>query len=258
MITPRQAQEWLAADEASPDHNNRTIKPGHVTKLVDDIRNGRWRYNPLNAKLAFGKTGNIMNGQHTLTACVEAGRPIVADVAFDCEPEYMENIDEVAPRTAGDRLTIHKWANANLLAAIARLLIIYKVHKSTDFKAAGPSSVAIQEYVENCGDQIEKAIVHGGRGLCNPRVLGFCNYLFKEQNPILAERFMHQVITGEMIRRGNPVFALRRRLLENAKEDAKLHLTYLIAYFFKAWIAFRNGTSLYGIHWTPGEQFPRI
>lgn len=77
-ITPKRAAELL---KFNTYEGQRAIRPNHVNELVQKIKDSRF----LMADLAFLKTPSkqlLMNGQHTLTSCCEAGLPIKAAIQW--------------------------------------------------------------------------------------------------------------------------------------------------------------------------------
>ena len=101
-----------------------------------------------------------------------------------------------------------------------------------------------------------------GRTLASPRVMAFCYYLFSAQNPDLAERFFNHLASGAGLSEHSPVYLLRERLRTNSAGKAKLPILEIIALFFKAWIAYRNGKSVKCLRWNNSganpEKFPEI
>ena len=68
QVTPELAQEWL-------NHNycNRAISDRYVRQLISDMQNNRWVSN--GATISFSADGELLDGQHRLTAIVKANIP---------------------------------------------------------------------------------------------------------------------------------------------------------------------------------------
>ena len=66
LATKEIAQEWL-------NHNrcNRSISDRYVNNLISDMRKGKWVVN--GATIVFSKEGELLDGQHRLTAIVRSG-----------------------------------------------------------------------------------------------------------------------------------------------------------------------------------------
>jgi len=67
-VTPELAQEWLARNKC-----NRTISEGYVNSLIKDMREGKWVIN--GNTICFSKEGELLDGQHRLTAIAKSGIP---------------------------------------------------------------------------------------------------------------------------------------------------------------------------------------
>jgi hypothetical protein len=89
-----------------------------------------------------------------------------------------------------------------------------------------------------------------------------CYYLFSGQNSELAEQFFDRLASGAGLTKHDPVYLLRERLRTNSAGKAKLPLLEIVALFFKAWIAYRNGKQVKCLRWNNGganpEKFPEI
>ena len=90
----------------------------------------------------------------------------------------------------------------------------------------------------------------------------FCYYLFSEQNAAKADRFFEEFSLGADLRGDSPVYHLRERLLANRISKSKLPMLEIIALFFKAWIAYRQGRTVRNLRWRSEgpapEKFPEI
>ncbi|MDP2620568.1 MAG: hypothetical protein Q8P46_10395, partial [Hyphomicrobiales bacterium] len=73
-ITPELAREWLE----KTNRKNRPLSELKWTAYAVDMLEGRWQYN--GDAIRFGSDGVLLDGQHRLMACVEAGIPFETDV----------------------------------------------------------------------------------------------------------------------------------------------------------------------------------
>lgn len=74
LITPEIAKNYLECNV----NNYRTISRYTVAGYRNDILNGSWDIN--GEPIVFDEHGNLSNGQHRLTAVVQAGKPIITMV----------------------------------------------------------------------------------------------------------------------------------------------------------------------------------
>lgn len=91
-VTPELAFDWLV----QRNKVNRAIRNGHVADFVAIIKSGGW--NPEAGVIMFDKDGNLLNGQHRLTAIVEAGEPVRVRIAYSVPLETRGDVDTVQLR----------------------------------------------------------------------------------------------------------------------------------------------------------------
>lgn len=98
-VTPELAAEWLTRNR-----RNRALQARAVKALVDAIKAGEWRMT--HQGVAFGSDGNLYDGQHRLTAIVEAGVAVPMLVTRGLERAALDAIDTGQVRKAHDVLSI--------------------------------------------------------------------------------------------------------------------------------------------------------
>jgi hypothetical protein len=254
------ARHWLE----TTNFNNRPLSEMHWMKLWLDIAEGRWRYN--GEPISFGTNGALLNGQHRLWACAEGEVPIDVDVIFGLDPEAMSTIDIGKVRTAANIAQLEGIQNAVVACAAAHLILLHENGgvQQLGNKAAEPSKTKVNERVRRDQriSEVAGRAAGMGRGLASPRVMTCCFYLFSAQNPESAERFFDRLASGAGLTQHDPVYLLRERLRTNSAGKAKLPLLEIIALFFKAWVAYRNGRPVKCLRWNNSganpERFPEI
>ena len=98
QITPEKAKLYLNANKG-----NRKISKGKVKSLAQDILAGNWKEKTGDA-ITFDEDGILRNGQHRLSAIVEADKPIETWV---CRNAARDGVyDMVRPRNARDQMFI--------------------------------------------------------------------------------------------------------------------------------------------------------
>lgn len=98
-ITPEKAKEWLKANP-----NNRTIKMRDVSSLMDSIRTGHFK--TTHQGIAFDEEGNLVDGQHRLTAIALSEIPVYMWVCRGMPRDTMTEVDKGRGRTKTDRDTV--------------------------------------------------------------------------------------------------------------------------------------------------------
>ena len=120
-ITPKMAAKWLAEN----NDGNRGIRKDRVALLVRAILGNRWV--PTHQGIAFDTDGNLIDGQHRLSAIVEAGQPVQLMVTTGLPREAMIAMDRGAVRDTGDTLhLLHGIDNARFKTSLARIILAIK------------------------------------------------------------------------------------------------------------------------------------
>jgi predicted nucleic acid-binding Zn ribbon protein len=65
-VTPEMAERWLGHNKV-----NRNLRNRRVDQFARDMRSGRWQLT--GEAIKFGKSGNLIDGQHRLWAVIESG-----------------------------------------------------------------------------------------------------------------------------------------------------------------------------------------
>lgn len=96
VITPEMARACLDRNKIQ----NRTLRQPRVDAIANDITNGLWQVT--HQGIAFDNDGNLIDGQHRLAACCQAGIPIKTYVCKGVSINVSPAIDNVAPRSITD------------------------------------------------------------------------------------------------------------------------------------------------------------
>lgn len=259
QVTPELAKQWLERNA-----HNRPLSDALVITYAVDMLDGRWQYN--GDAIRFDTDGNLIDGQHRLKACLEAGVTFETDVIFGLAPEAIRTIDIGKARTAGHIAHLEGVQNAATCCAVATLIVLHQKYgiQCLNDPRCQPTKPQVVEASRNLPG-IEAAVTKArllGRKIAAPRIIGFCYWVFAQQNRELAERFFDELAHGLNLSPDNPVYHLRERLLANRRAKAKLPQLEIVALFFKAWIAYRDNRPLRRLFWkTDGpapEKFPDI
>jgi len=118
-ITPAMAQEFLK-------HNVRNVplQTAMVERYAEKMRTGRWKF--CADPIRFDTKGNLIDGQHRLTACVSAGVPFSALIVRGLDPGVMDVIDTGRKRSAGNILYLRGYPSPHYIAAVCRWLLMIK------------------------------------------------------------------------------------------------------------------------------------
>lgn len=223
--------------------NNRNIRPTKLTQFAADMRAGRWAFNGENIIIA--KTGELNDGQHRLSAIIEANTPIPLIFQFGVERETRTTVDQGSARTAADYLGMKGATHAATSAAIARIVIAYERSGGQDI--AGTKYVTNSEVLDRVRRDPEITVsahfaqshAKSTRTFCSPSAIGAAHYLLCREHPSEADAFMEQVCVGENLRRSDPAFAVRERLWTTSKYAGQK-----MEVIFRGWNAYRSGRQL--------------
>lgn len=256
-VTPTVAKEWLDANT-----KNRPVRQSRVLFYAREMREGRWRLNGEAVK--WSRDGRLLDGQHRLLACIEAGVPFTTAVVFGLAEEVFATLDRGAKRTPGDNLALLGESNAELIAAALKKLVQMK--RGVLFSYGPAAQVSPEEIIEALVQhpEIRDSVPFArkvGR-LAPPSLTAFLHFLFAKRDKALADWFMDALGTGVGLQATHGVYHLRQRLERNLITKAKLPEKEVAALMIKAWNAHVEGRKVKALRWrntgdTP-EGFPEI
>lgn len=258
-VTPAIATEWLKENV-----QNRGLNPRTVQRYATAMKRGRWRLN--GEPVIFDRTGRLRNGQHRLTGCLISGASFATLVVRGVEPETFETMDTGKGRSGGDVLGLLGHTHAACRSAVCTLLVRYRAGelpvRNGNRKIEHYEIREMSDANPGIHDSI-LAAAPAGR-LASPSVLAFCHLVFGEIDAGLRDEFFAKLSGGAGMEEGDPVLALRNRLIKNRGTKAKLGGMDLIALIFKAFRHARDGQRVgrQGLSWRSTgpspEPFPKI
>lgn len=213
LITPEVAAELLERNL-----NNRKPKRRAIGMYARDMRAGNWSPDASDIKVA--KTGELLDGQNRLMACVEAGVPFPTLLRTGLDKDTRNHVDQGVRRTVGDTLDMNGITDPRSVATAINLRIRYEKQvrdnagrmrqetrvnqthqEAADYLAEHPS---LEKYatVARRMSQIAPAI---------PRSV-FIAFLSmtSESSEHMTQAFSDAFITGESSGTGDPLLALAR------------------------------------------------
>jgi hypothetical protein len=265
-ITPETAKQWLGAN-----HKNRRLSDPVVTRLAGIIRRGEWMSDSTDG-IGLDADGGVINGQHRLTAVIEADETIHALVVRNVRPEVIKVIDQGRGRTFTQYLqmmeNIHQ---PNVTAPAVEWL--YRMNHGLEMAMPTALKPTVPQLLETFTehrkitqsvDQAHEAY----RRVASPTkpILTAYHYAMASVDSELADEFFAGLATGVDLAERSPVHALREKYLkEAAKDQTRKARTYVLAaWLVKAWEATRQGLELTEkqLYWTTsgrkGESFPKV
>lgn len=253
-IPPDLAAKWLKRNRI-----NRPLQRRHVVKYVEAIQAGEW--DDANGEtIIFSDEYDLMDGQHRLTAVVEAQRAIVSLVVFGVSTTKRGSIDTGAKRQLSNFLSMDGVKNATSVSSIMHMLHAYESGllqyprgKSFTSYAEGQAFLAAHPGVHEAA-AMAKRIGH----LLRHSTAGMLFYLFARRDKPVADIWADTLIDGHL-RTGYDTFLhVRERLIKDLPTRDKHHALEHTAYCIKAFNAARAGKTIKVFKWGEKEDMPEI
>jgi hypothetical protein len=207
-VTPAQAQAWL--DNNHP--RQRKVGQQHVLKLADDMDSGAWTIN--GQAILIDRSGRLVDGQHRLHALILSGAPVRMLVmwgAFD-----FDTIDQGRARSVATVLGVsHKDV------AIATALRMAEAGRGTPPKM---SPAMVLETLAHFRSDTDAVMAVTACRLPSGVIAGLV-YAYP-CNPDAILELAGQIISGEMLKRGDPAFAMRSWLASRGPGPATAGYLY--------------------------------
>jgi len=217
LMTPSRAASLL-----EKNLNNRRIKLALVAKLKNDILNDNWHLT--HQPIAIDNNGNVIDGQHRLTAIAAAEKAVPVMLATNCNAESMIAVDTGLSRSAADVLTLDGVKNAAMKAAIVRILLSYEQYPNAWW--AGKNVFSIQtiklelaniddfdEHINFCRQCAKQFTLLTISSLTALKLLA----LDRQYSPEKIDEFLLRLSDGVNQFPGDPIYAYRQYLVNSIK-----------------------------------------
>ncbi|MFW6776270.1 hypothetical protein ACOACO_18460 [Nocardioides sp. CPCC 205120] len=236
-VTPQMARDWLARNPS-----NRSVRRHLVESYARDMRAGRWALNGETVKIAAD--GNLLDGQHRLSAVVLADRIIPMVVVREVSADHMPTIDTGAKRTYADALKVLGEENTSVLAAVSRRALLWHRGHRTRWGSLHATALELNEFIaehpqiRNSADVATKL---ASKALLPASTFGLAHWLLSAIDPDDAMWFLARVADGDALPTNHPVAALRDRIVRMRVGGGRINETDAIALLILAWNAYRAG-----------------
>ena len=248
---------WARLPASEKFKRNRPISESTVKMIGLQIDAKEWRVTA--DPIRFAKDGRVLDGQNRLTAIARGTTTVESLVVYGLENDIFPLLDIGGKkRTPSETLITMGYENAKRLAAALRNVYVYK-HRPT-IGALGGGSFGLDKTGKNRNQQVlilmemypgMEQIVATGVSHRTPilpeAVTNACYYLFREKDPILAESFMDDLATGIGLKHGDPIYALRERIIRQRAIRSTTHQWnrgFMMMLVIYAWNAVRKGRTL--------------
>lgn len=252
-ITPEIAREWLARS-----NGNRHISAGWVAKIKADILSGSWKCN--GDRIRFLPDGTLYDGHHRLTACVEAGKPIISDT-FVMQEDAKATVDKGRARSTADLLAMESGVAAQKSSSIAAAIRIMTTHDNTNlsdwarpiggsYGAEFHTEQALQKYyldrkqvIDEACEWVHENVRKQNTLISKSHAIAFLCLSQREYGKEDSYKYLHSVLTGYEVEPGTTADHIRNALLAVKMKQRKMtpqHKMYSVIKGFKSIMSGRN------------------
>jgi hypothetical protein len=238
MITPEVAERYLLSNT-----HNRHINAKAVTAMAEDMTSGRWVFN--GDAIRFTSDGQLIDGQHRLSAIIEANVHVEMFVVRGLDKNAFTTIDAGRSRTAAQIMSLAGGHYVMPVTAAARLALLFsggrflndRVSRKaiTDFVAEQPYLAELAERTHSSTKVITQSPLMA--------VLFLANY--RRQFTADVDTFIEGIASGANLERGDPRLTLRDwAQRERARGRGNLSSYFVFAAAARAWNAHVRGETL--------------
>lgn len=207
-ITPKKATELLANN---PD--NRLIRKSHVVWLANEMVEGRWQVTAQGVSLS--DNGQVVDGQHRLSAVIVANIPVQMMVATGVPADAIDVYDIGAKRTVADTLHLRdQLPNCNLATAAVKQIAAINYN----FQSLTLPIALVRTILHEFGDEIQEAIrlISPLKQARKAWIIGAVAFAMRHDKSI--RRFAEDVGTGAGLNKGDPALTVRSWLINGTSE----------------------------------------
>jgi hypothetical protein len=236
VITPEKAKQLLEANTG-----NRSLNKSTITRYRNDMILGRWR--PNGSSISIGPDGRLLNGQHRLTALVEAEVPIEFVIVEEDTDAVFTTLDIGVNRSTGTLLNLAGIHNSNVVGAVARAILAYENAPTQvwDTNAAGGRTAVIDWVMENNSPLLQSAAHQSADARrAVPAIgswYGALSYLVQTKSAH-ADRwidFHNAIIFGANLSAGDPRLALRNWVINRGAPQSEWDRQQALGAGLHAW-----------------------
>jgi len=242
-ITPAMAEKLLEKNTV-----NRALTQTDVNTYARIMSSGLW----LLSVIWLDAKGNILDGQHRLSAVVQSGVKVKFLVVRNAPQGQQDVIDQQRRRSLKDVLGFRGEVNPQQLGAVARLINLVETRRISLAQMRLSNEEVIGTIEAYPDIRLAAEIAEWSKShrmvLLNPSVLGAAWWLITQRyGQEEATRFINRVCTLAGEREGSPILALNKRVSEIKRMNQRFPIRDQIATLIKVWNYDANGRSVRSI-----------
>jgi hypothetical protein len=214
-ITPDMAVEWLEKNSM-----NRKIRQSDVDNWADVMKRKQWELN--GETIIISDIGDILDGQHRLSACFLSNTVFQSYVVIGMTKEVFTTIDTGKKRSGADALHIHNkmmGVEGKYEAAIMAAVVTCLEYKTGVWKARHSHTITNTDKIEfleknpGISEWIRKVRAKKKDWVNRHAAsIGGIAFLGSKKYPMKAETFVAGFVTGNDLPDDSSIRELRRRL----------------------------------------------
>lgn len=252
-LTPQLARTWL-----ENSNNFRTISPGRVNKLAEDILKYGYKFdgNPFR----FNDLNQLVDGQHRASAIIKINTTVKVLVVYGVDES---TIDTGQTRQSSQFLIYKGEKYATELSGALGCLFRYKRDPKSivNSNQSNKLSFSDMESLLESDPEIRNSVVFCKR-VCDiggsVRLNSAIHYLVSRKNLYKANEFINGIITGANLSENDPRLKLRNRLLTEKNTKRTSSQNEIAALTIKAWNTFFSNRNLTILKFGDKENFPEL
>lgn len=240
LVTPTMCTRWL-----NENINNRPLHNRHVAILARSMVRGDWKFN--GESLKFDKSGNVLDGQHRMWACIESGISFRTLVIVNLPRETFNTIDTGIIRTPTDILSINGIVNVKTVVAALKHIGRYTTHTMMNMMKFTNQEVEelLKQHPEivDYSKQTRKKL--NVVRWCTGSIVCTCWYLASRIHKEKADIFFESFLRGTNIPIDSPILVLRNKLIDvKSTHMQRLSATHKIQLIVMTWNLWRKGKTV--------------
>jgi hypothetical protein len=253
VITPAMAANWLAKNTI-----NRNLYPALVKTYAEDMELDRWQNNGETIK--FSEEGTLLDGQHRLHAIVKVNKSVRMVVARGVAIESFRSIDTGMRRSNAQILAMDGVTSSAIVASACRWIVMLENNRTYSHK----NSVTTAQVFDAL--QRHPVVSHfatrhhekGSKSLLPSASLAVLVLASHKYGLEIVNDFLDAFASGVGLKKGDPAYELRERMIANSCRVAKLNTQTIVAMTVKAVRAHCQSKIVGVLRWTPNEEFPQV
>ena len=253
-VTPDMAARWLERNAVNRKLRDKTLVP----KYAADMASGRWL--PSNDAICFGVDGYLYNGQHRLSAVVLSGVTVTFLVQRNMPLGSMLAMDQGGNRSASDALGFVGHKNTNVLAAVAKLSILYSDGRMFgDAQKQAVSHGEIVDFVDThpaIDGSIQATHAAANQVDCSHTRLAASHFIISEAvGSKYADIYFDQLATRANEPSGSAVLAVDQRLREVRRNRSTYPPRNYLYLLIKGWNYYATDAPVKKLSMAPRGKF---